>query len=464
MHLFTTTTPTEIIRMKDIENIVEALRTEDCVLVLGPKAASFEGELLQDLLAERLAQSLKLPADSPRELPQLARQLRQASKNETEALEKTGTLLREFYEEFADEKIPLYELVARLPFRCILNCTPDSLLLEALRRQNKKGLFYSFHFSKPEHNKNADNRATDLEKEISDDSPLVYNLLGHYDDASSLVLTDADRLRFLEVVLQREKEASLPPNVAYHFLRPPVHRLRKTFLFIGFDFNEWHLRLFMHLLRRNNEHLPRSLSLQNEENLERDAAIFYTDNFDMLFVPHDPSSLLEELRRQLSAPPPPPPAASMELLLLYHPADESLRDELETYLSTLRNSGLVKVWHEACILASEETEAEMQQHLGSAGIILPLVTANLLADDRFYHDHLSIALRRHDTGEAKLVPLLYSPCDVIGTPLFELNTFYPKPKGRAVSQKPDRKETLTTFAQELRGIVERILNQPNTRP
>jgi hypothetical protein len=102
----------------------------------------------------------------------------------------------------------------------------------------------------------------------------------------------------------------------------------------------------------------------------------------------------------------------------------------------------------------------MQQHLNSAGIILPLVTASLLADDRFYRDHLGVALRRHQAGQAKLVPLMLSPCDVMSTPLFELNTLYPKPKGRAVSQKPDRRETLTTFAQELRGIVERMLNQP----
>lgn len=444
------------------QTIVESLRTDECVLVLGPRAATFEGECLQDLLADRIALKLGLPANAPRDLPQLARQFAQQFKNATEALEQTGAMLRNFYAEFRDEPIPLFDLAAQLPFKYVLNCTPDSLFLNALERRDKKGLFFSFHFNKPIHNKNENDRALNLEKEISEEAPLLYNLLGHYDDPSSLVLTNADRLSFLDVVLQREKEATLPANVTYHFLRPPLKRLRKTYLFLGFDFNEWHMRLFMHLMRRTHEHLPHSFTLQQPEQLDNETAVFYTDNFDMMFLPNDPVALLEELKNELHTPTPAPPPAQMELLLLYHPADEALRDELETYLSTLRYSGLVEFWHEAHILPGGEQEAEMQQHQASARVIVPLITANFLADERLYLRYLDTALRRHHAGEAKLIPLLLSPCDVMSTPLFELNTLYPKPKGRAVSQKPDRAETLTNFAQDLRGIVERLLNlQPS---
>ena len=157
-----------------------------------------------------------------------------------------------FMQSFRDENIPLYDLAAQLPLKYVLNCTPDSLFLNALQRHDKKGLFFDFHFNKPTHNKTENDRALDLEKEITEDHPLIYNLLGHFDDPSSLVLTDADQLSFLDVVLQREKEATLPANIIYHFLRPPLRRLRRTYIFIGFDFNEWHLRLFLHLLRRNS--------------------------------------------------------------------------------------------------------------------------------------------------------------------------------------------------------------------
>lgn len=117
----------------------------------------------------------------------------------------------------------------------------------------------------------------------------------------------------------------------------------------------------------------------------------------------------------------------------------------------------MEIWHEAKLLPGAEFEAEIRQRVAEARVILPLVSANLLADERLYR-YLEDALRRHEAGEAKVVPLLLSPCDVMSTPLFALNTFYPKPKGRALSQKPDRAETLTNFAAELRGIVERMLN------
>jgi len=443
--------------MPEFQQITEALRADECVLLLGPRAATFEGECLQDLLAERFAQRLGVPgAAGAAELPHLARRFAAACRDHTDALEKTGTLLREFYAEFRDERLPLFDLAAQLPFKFVLNCTPDDLFVQALRHHEKKAHTFSFHFAKPLYNEMVNDQAVNLEQVIAEDRPLVYNLLGHYNDPSSLVLTDADRMRFLDVTLQREKN-TLPANVKYHFLRPPLRRMRKTFVFLGFDFNEWHIRLFMHLLRRDHEHLPHSLSLQRRDTLHGDNGVFYEDNFDMMFLPDEPLAFLQELQRQLRAPAPAPPPARMELLLLYHPNDEAARAELETHVAGLRHSGLVEIWHEAKVLPGAELEADIRQRVAEARVIVPLVSANLLADERLY-GYLADALRRHAAGEAKVVPFLLSPCDVTDTPLFALNTFYPKPKGRALSQKPDRAETLTNFAGELRGIVERMLN------
>ena len=81
-------------------NIAEALRADECVLLLGPRAATFEGEYLQDLLANRIAQRLRLPVGIPLNLPHIAKQFSLQFKDGTQALEKTGELLREFYAEF----------------------------------------------------------------------------------------------------------------------------------------------------------------------------------------------------------------------------------------------------------------------------------------------------------------------------------------------------------------------------
>ena len=371
--------------MSDYSHIIEALRADECILLLGSRAATFEGECLQDLLAERFAQHLGLSAPAKAaDLPQLARRFAEGCRDHTDALEKAGALLREFYAEFRDERLPVLDLAAQLPFKFVLNCTPDDLFVQALRRHDKQGLFFPFHFTQPLYNEEVNHRALNLEQEIADDRPLVYNFFGHYDDPSSLVLTDADRIRFLDVALQREGNV-FPTNVTYHFLRPPVHRMRKTFVFLGFDFNEWHMRLFIHLLRRNHEHLPQSLTLQRRDTLNGDNSAFYENNFDMLFLPDEPLAFLQELQHLLQAPVPAPPPARMELLLLYHPDDEAQRAALEIHLEGLRRSGLVEVWHEAKALPGSEFEAEIRQHVAESRIIIPLVSANLLADERLYH-------------------------------------------------------------------------------
>ncbi|MBX2927796.1 MAG: hypothetical protein KF852_08180 [Saprospiraceae bacterium] len=198
--------------MPDIAQIAEALRADECILLLGPRAATFEGEHLQDLLALRFAETLGAPAATAAELPQLARRLAATCKDYTEALEKTGTVLRKFYEEFQNEKIPLYDLAAQLPFKYVLNCTPDSLFLNTLRRQDKNALFFDFHFNKPEYNQKANKSAWDIEQEIAEDRPLVYNLLGHYNDPSSLVLTDAEIRRHLAQSACCERNRAAPAS------------------------------------------------------------------------------------------------------------------------------------------------------------------------------------------------------------------------------------------------------------
>lgn len=445
-------------------DLIEALRHDECVLLLGPRAATYQGEYLHDLLAERFAKMLRqkdatFVASPPYDLPLLVKQFTDQFKNYTEALEQLGKTLREFYEEFSGEEISVYRQIANLPFKYIINTAPDDLLVQNLAGgSDKKVHFFDFHFNKPEYNADMNRKAVDLNNEISEDAPLVYNLLGHYDRPDSLVLTNSDRLRFLEVVLQREKEATLPPNIAYYFLRSPLKLLRKAYIFVGFDFNEWYLRLFMHLMRRTHEHLPQSFSLQDLRRLTGDAATFYTDNFNMLFVENDPERFFQELGRQLQKPATVPSPAQMEMVLLYHPDDEAMRVEMETHLATLRHSGLVEVWHEEKILPGADTITTIRQHLNTARVIVPLVTANFLADDRLFTELLPDALQRHRNGTAKVSPILMSPCDIENTPLFELNTLYPKPKGRAVSQKPDRAETLTAIAKDLRGMIERMIS------
>ncbi|MCC6461817.1 MAG: SIR2 family protein [Saprospiraceae bacterium] len=442
-------------------DLTDAIRADECVLLLGPNAATYEGESLRDLLAERICRLLRQgrpdAVATPADLAAAVRLFLKSFPDNGQAFDALRHALRAFYEEFADEAIPVYDAVAALPFKYIINTAPDELLLNALKRKDKKARFFDFNFDNPDYNIAQNNNALNLETQIAEDAPLVFNLLGHYERPDALVLTDAARLRFLEVVLQREKEATLPANIAFFFNKRPVRRHRKAFVFVGFDFNEWHMRLFLHLLgSRHGQVLPHSISLQDTTALQGDAQTFFTENFNMHFVGADASGFLTQLKQELQKPVVAAPATRRELLLLYHPDDEALRIELETYLAPLRQSHLVEVWHEARIKAGEMVEDTLREHLQHAWLIVPLVTARFIANDRFFTETLPAVLDRHKAGSTKVAPILMTPCDVENTPLFDLLTLQPKPRGKALSQKSDRAQALKTIVSDLRSMLENM--------
>lgn len=450
----------------DWPDLIDAMRSDECVLLLGPHAATYQGDSLREMLAERMEVKLRQRgARAPeglKDIPIMARLFMDSFKDSGAALDELRSTLRDFYAEFRDEHIPVYKEVAALPFKFIINTAPDSLLLHAFERHDKHPRFFDFHFDNPDYNVEMNNKALDLEKEISEDTPLVFNLLGHYDRPDSLVLTDAARLHFLEVVLQRQKEASLPANIAFFFNKRPIRRHRKAYIFIGFNFNEWHMRLFLHLLgSRHGNVLPHSFSLQNPAALEGEVFTFFTDNFNMHFISEDPLGFLRDLKSQIQRPIPVAPPAPKELLLLYHPDDEYLRAEMETYLAPLRHSQLVEVWHEDKIAPGDNVAETLREHLQSARLIVPLVTAKFIDNDHLFTEILSGALERHHAGSVKLAPIMMEPCDIGNTPFFELPTLHPKPRGKALSQKPDRAEAITRIVDDLRTMIERMDQNPS---
>ena len=445
-------------------DICDAIQQNECVLLLGPNAATYNGEPLSQLLAKRMARSLQreygvAPTDCPAKLFELVKMYQSKCGDRTNALEKIGRMFRSFYEEFVPMDIPIYRLLAELPLRYIINTSPDDLAAQALVQKDRVPHFFFYHFFKPEHNSTANAKAVDLDQVIDIDRPLLYNLTGHYSQPDSLVLTDDDRLQFVEKVLQTDK-GGLPPNLAFYYTNKPRFRMRKTYLFVGFDFNEWHLRLLMHLLRRSQEHLPQTFTLQNADDLHSEIRFFYDNSFNMVFAGNQSESFLAELggRLKKNTNSKKDNDHALQLLLLYHEADTPLREELEKHLASLRGGGWIETWHEGKISTGNDRDQAIAQYLQTADIIVPLVTANFMDSDSLYEQDLQIALQRHENGQAKLVPILMTPYNLYDTVFEDLNTLLPKPRGKAVSEKPDREAALADIAKEIRTIIDRIKN------
>lgn len=95
----------------------------------------------------------------------------------------------------------------------------------------------------------------------------------------------------------------------------------------------------------------------------------------------------------------------------YSHRDETWRDELEIHLHALRRQGLIDTWHDRRILAGDDIDHSISEHLESAAIILLLVSPYFIASDYCYDVEMTRALQKHEAGGARVIPVILEPCD-----------------------------------------------------
>ena len=55
-------------------------------------------------------------------------------------------------------------------------------------------------------------------------------------------------------------------------------------------------------------------------------------------------------------------------------------------------------------------EGSIDDHLNSADVIVLLVSADFLASDYCYDIEMRRAMKRHEAGEARVIPVILRPC------------------------------------------------------
>lgn len=136
----------------------------------------------------------------------------------------------------------------------------------------------------------------------------------------------------------------------------------------------------------------------------------------------------------------------------YSHDDESYRDQLEKHLASLRHEGLIESWHDRCIRAGARLDAEIDQQINAADVILLLVSSSFLNSRYCYTIEMKRALERRAAGEADVVPVIVRACDWQSTPSGELMAV-PK-DGKAVTSWPNYDEAYTDVAWQVRRLVQ----------
>ncbi|MEH2071895.1 MAG: toll/interleukin-1 receptor domain-containing protein [Nostoc sp.] len=144
----------------------------------------------------------------------------------------------------------------------------------------------------------------------------------------------------------------------------------------------------------------------------------------------------------------------VKVFFSYSHKDEALRDELATHLSMMKRQGIIEAWHDREISAGSEWANAIDDNLEVADIILLLVSANFLASDYCYDKEMTRAMERHETREARVIPIILKPTDWNGAPFGKLQAL-PK-NAKPVTTWPDQDEAFLNVTQGIRRVVEEM--------
>ncbi len=151
---------------------------------------------------------------------------------------------------------------------------------------------------------------------------------------------------------------------------------------------------------------------------------------------------------------------ALAVFFSYSHEDEALRDELETHLAALKRQGRVRTWHDRKISAGREWAGQIDDNLHSADIILLLVSPPFIASHYCWDVEMIDALKRHEDGEARVIPIILRHADWLYAPFGKLQAL--PEDGRPVVSWPNRDEAFLNVVEGIRTAIKEELDRPST--
>jgi len=150
----------------------------------------------------------------------------------------------------------------------------------------------------------------------------------------------------------------------------------------------------------------------------------------------------------------------LELFVSYSHRDEALRDELARHLAVLERQHVIAGWHDRRIGAGNDWQGAIDERLNRAQIILLLISADFLSSHYCRDREMTLALTRHDAGEARVIPVLLRDVDWRGEPFAHLQ-MVPK-DALPVTSWANRDEAFANVVRAIRDAAAE-LNDRNAR-
>ena len=235
-----------------IPEIVDRIKEEKCVLLLGPGlAVNDQGDSMQTCLIKYFEEKQLQVKESLDDLYTCD------PITKTRALDHFQKYCRE-----NSEPIDTHRKLALIPCHLYISITPDLLMKQAL---DDYGVDHEFQYY-------VKNQKPDDVNKPTRERPLFYSLFGSIENPKSIIFNQWDLIQYLFSII---KEFDLPPD-----LRAALNDAN-YFIFIGFDFEKWYLKMLLKLLLEESK--P-SIATEEGKGFNEKLKSFYHRRYGLEFV------------------------------------------------------------------------------------------------------------------------------------------------------------------------------------
>jgi hypothetical protein len=147
----------------------------------------------------------------------------------------------------------------------------------------------------------------------------------------------------------------------------------------------------------------------------------------------------------------------VEIFISYSRKDLVFLQELRASLKVFENEHGVRIWSDGNLTPGVEWEEELYAQFNAAHIILLLVSPNFFSSDYCYHRELPAALKRHDEGTARVIPVIIQSVPWKYARLARLMVL-PK-EGRPVELWEHRNEAYENIGESLYALFDEIAHE-----
>ena len=135
--------------------------------------------------------------------------------------------------------------------------------------------------------------------------------------------------------------------------------------------------------------------------------------------------------------------------------DELLMNDVRRQLIVEERNGRILKWYDREIPPGADWRQQIDNRLEHAKIILLFMSPHFIESLYCYEIEGQIALRRHETGEARVIPVILRPCLWERSPFGKLQAL-PR-DANPVSKWPDRDEACMDVAEGVMVVVDELL-------